>query len=112
MEKNSKAERARQFMPFSALRGFEEMIRAQTREITPKRERSEYDAERLSKKMLALQRGDMVCVTYYDRDAYVKLEGIVSDIDIPLRRLRVIKTSIPFDDIWDVVHIGDREGSF
>ena len=112
MEKNSKADRARQFMPFSALRGFEEMIRAQTRETTPKRELSEYDAERLSKKMLAVERGDMVCVTYYDRDAYVKLEGMVSDIDFCLRTLRVIKTVISFDDIWDVAHIGERERSF
>ena len=102
MEKNSKADRARQFMPFSALRGFEEMIRAQTREETPRRELSEYDAERLSKKMRAVQKGDMVSVTYYDRDAYVKLEGIVSDVDIPLRTLRVIKTVISFDDIWDI----------
>ena len=105
MEKNSKADRARQFMPFSALRGFEEMIRAQTREVTPRRELSEYDAERLSKKMSALQKGDMVCVTYYDRDAYVKLEGIVSDIDIPLRTLRVIKTVISFDDIWNISRV-------
>ncbi|MBQ9806596.1 MAG: hypothetical protein IJW49_08850 [Clostridia bacterium] len=102
MEKNSKADRARQFMPFAALRGFEAMIREQTREVTPKRELSEYDAERLSKKMRMVQKGDMVCVTYYDRDAYVKLEGIVSDLDIPLRQLRVIKTVIPFDDIWDI----------
>ncbi len=102
MEKNSKADRARQFMPFAALRGFEAMIREQMREKTPKRELSEYDAERLSKKMRAVQKGDMVCVTYYDRDAYVKLEGIVSDLDISLRQLRVIKTVIPFDDIWDI----------
>ena len=102
MEKNSKADRARQFMPCAALRGFEAMIREQTREVTPKRGLSEYDAERLSKKMRMVQKGDMVCVTYYDRDAYVKLEGIVSDLDIPLRQLRVIKTVIPFDDIWDI----------
>lgn len=105
MEKNSKADRARQFMPFSALRGFEEMIRAQTREVTKKRELSDYDAERLSKKMSMVKHGDMVCVTYYDRDAYVKLEGIVSDIDLTLRKLRVIKTVISFDDVWDISRI-------
>jgi len=102
VEKNSKADRARQFMPFSALRGFEALIREQTREVTPRRELSEYDAERLSRKMYEVQKGDMVCVTYYDRDAYVKLEGLVSEIDLVLRHLRVIKTAIPFDDIWDI----------
>ena len=102
MEKNSKADRARQFMPFSALRGFESMIREQTREKIPKRELSEYDAARLSAKMARVEKGSMVRVTYYDRDAYVTLEGIVADLDITMRTLRVVKTMIPLDDIWDV----------
>ena len=102
MEKNSKADRARQFMPFSALRGFESMIREQTREKIPKRELSEYDAARLSAKMSKVEKGCMVRVTYYDKDAYVTLEGIISDVDIPMRKLRVVKTVIPLDDIWDV----------
>ena len=102
MEKNSKADRACQFMPFAALRGFESMIREQTREKTPKRELSEYDAARLSSKMSRVEKGCMVRVTYYDRDAYVTTEGIVSDVDITLRTMRVVKTVISLDDIWDV----------
>ena len=102
MEKNSKADRARQFMPFSALRGFGKMIAEQTREKTPKRELSEYDAERLSRKMAMVEKGDLVRVTDYDPDAYVTLDGIVSDLDVPMRRLRVIKTVIPFDDVIDI----------
>ena len=45
MEKMTNLERARQFMPFAALRGFEEMIRQQTREVTPRRELSEDERE-------------------------------------------------------------------
>ena len=46
MEKMSRAERARQFMPFSPLRGYDELLLSKTREPTPKRELSEYDAKK------------------------------------------------------------------
>lgn len=106
MEKNSKADRARQFMPFSALRGFEEMIRESEREVTPRRELSEYEAEILSRKLLRVQRGDVVRVTYYCVDSYVRMTGMVSQIDLPMRTLRVIKTNISFDDILDIENEG------
>lgn len=104
--KISRAERARQFMPFAALRGFEDMIREQAREVTGRRELSEYEAARLSRKMATVRKGSIVRVTYYDGEAYVSLEGMVSDIDLALRRLRVIKTEIALDDVWDIAHIG------
>jgi hypothetical protein len=93
-------------MPFAALRGFEDMIREQAREVTGRRELSEYEAARLSRKMAAVRKGSIVRVTYYDGEAYVSLEGMVSDIDLALRRLRVIKTEISLDDVWDIAHIG------
>ncbi|MBE6601798.1 MAG: YolD-like family protein [Ruminococcaceae bacterium] len=105
MEKNSKADRARQFMPFSPLRGFEELIRAELKDESPKRELSEYDAQRLSQKMQAVEKGCLVRVTYYEGDGYVTTEGIVSDFDIPMRRLRVVKKEILLDDIWDIERI-------
>ena len=104
-EKSSNVERARQFMPFAALRGFEELIRAQTRENAPKRELSEYEAARLSKKMSTLEKGDLVRVKYYAGDGYTVLEGMVSEIDIVMRHLRVIKTVIHFDDILDITRM-------
>ena len=109
MEKNSKAERARQFMPFAALRGFDAMLREEVRERIPRKELSEYDAERLSRKISTVEKGDLVRVKYYDRDAYVVLEGIVSDLDIPMRRIRVIKTVISLDDISDMVRLESGE---
>ena len=56
MAKMTNLERARQFMPFAALRGFEEMIRQQTKEVTPRRELSEEDAARLSKRILQIEK--------------------------------------------------------
>ena len=102
MEKMSNAERARQFMPFAALRGFEEMIREQAREVTPKNELSEYDAARLSRRMSRVKKGSMVRVRYYEGDAYVTREGMVAEIDLTMRRMRLIKTEIHFDDIAEI----------
>lgn len=102
MEKMSRAERARQFMPFAALRGFEDLIREQTKEISPKRELSEEQAERLSARLSHLERGMLVKVIYYAQDGYVTLHGMVSDVDLPMRTLTVVKTKIRIDDLADL----------
>jgi hypothetical protein len=44
----------------------------------------------------------MVRVRYYQTDAYVNIEGIVTRIDPEFRYLTIVKTKIPFDDIVDV----------
>ena len=108
MEKMTNLERARQFMPFAALRGFEDMIRRQTREVTPRRELSEYEAEKLSKKLTRIEKGSMVRITYYAEDAYTTLEGMVSEIDFTLRFLRVIKTRIDFENVLNI-HMEESE---
>ena len=107
MEKSSKADRARQFMPFSALRGFEELIREVEHTPTPRRELSEYEAEILGKKLLRLEKGTLVAVTYYNGETYVRQEGMLSEIDYTLRFLRVVKKQIAFDDISDVSRLSD-----
>ena len=102
MEKSSRAERARQFMPFAALRGFEALIAQQERIYTPRRELSEEEAQRLSRRLSCLERGMVIRAVYYDRDAYVTLEGALSEVDEVFRFLRVIKTRIPFDDLLEI----------
>lgn len=102
MEKMSNVERARQFMPFAALRGFEEMIQRQTREVTPRHELSEDEAARLSKKLSRLEKGSVVRVTYYEEDSYLTLDGMISELDLTLRFLRIVKRRIELDDILDI----------
>ena len=105
MEKMSNLERARQFMPFAALRGFEELIRQQTREVTPKRVLSEEEAMHLSQRLARLEKGSVVRVTYYAEDSYVTLEGMVSELDLTLRFIRIVKKRIELDDIFDVTAV-------
>lgn len=48
----------------------------------------------------------MVSVTYYNVDAYETIKGLISNFDDTFRKLTIVKTVIPFDDILDV----NREG--
>ena len=96
------SDRARQFMPFSALKGFYDLIRERERVIVPKHEIAEDKAEELSVKMNMVERGMMVKVLYYSHGEYVSTEGIVTGIDLVFRKLTVVKTEIDLDDIWDI----------
>ena len=41
-------------------------------------------------------------VVYYDGEAYVTAEGVVTRVDGVFRTLTVVKTVIAFDDVWNV----------
>ncbi len=94
--------RARQFMPFAALRGFGDLIREQEQVPEARRTLTEEDAARLSRRLLALECGTMASVTYYNGRAYRTLVGMISEVDLVARRLRVVKTDIRFDDLYAI----------
>lgn len=98
------ADRAKQFMPFSALRGLSEALAAKERIIVPKVELSEEMAEELDRKMHRLEQGQMATVVYFHRDEYLKTTGMVARIDATSRLLQIVNTKIPFDDILDIVY--------
>ena len=93
-ERRPRADRAQQFMPFAALKGYYDLIRERERVVEPKRE--------LSRKLSQLKRREMACIVHYDGEAYVTARGLVSDIDLAARTVTVVRTRIPFDDIADI----------
>ncbi|WP_234346131.1 YolD-like family protein [Collinsella provencensis] len=97
-----RASRAAQFMPFAALTGYYELARQQERVTEPRHELTEEEALALSRTITQVKRGDMIRVTYYDWDAYRTASGMVARIDTTLRRLQIVKTVIPFDDIRSI----------
>ena len=96
------SERAGQFMPFAALKGFYDLIRERERVIVPKHEIADDKAEELSRKMNLVEIGMMIKVVYYSDGEYVSAEGIVTKVDLVFRKLTVVKTEIDLDDIWDI----------
>ena len=71
-------------MPFAALTGYYDLVREQERIVEPRHELTEEEAVALSRAIMQTKKGDLVRVTYYDRDGYVARTGIVSDIELDL----------------------------
>ena len=105
---SDRADRAKQFMPFASLKGYYDMVRNKEKTVSEKRELSEYKAEILSNKLLRVKKGMVIKAVYYQGDGYVKTEGMVSNIDFTMRVLTIVKTKIPFDDIYDVFLSGEK----
>ena len=104
MEKMTKTDRAKQFLPFNSLRGYYDLIHEKEKIVTPKRELSEYDLEILSNKIQDIKKNMMVKITYYDVDSYKTVEGLVSKIDLNYKFITIVKTKISFNDISDIVY--------
>lgn len=95
-------ERAAQFAPFAALRGFEEAIleRARVRHSHPAL--ADDEIERISLVLSELSHGDSVRVTFFFADDLITREGVVRDVDSLCELLVIDSCKIPFSDIIDI----------
>ena len=98
----SKADRASQFMPFAALKGYKEALEAKEKIFVPKVELSEDTLAYLDYQIKLLTEGTMAEITYYSEGNYVKKSGIISKINKDARFLTMVKTDISFDDIKEI----------
>ena len=94
--------RAKQFVPFAAVKGYEEALRAKEKIVVEKIELSEEKKAELDVKLLQIQRNDIITVVYFCKDEYIKLEGMVSRLDADARVLKVVNTKIAFEDIYEL----------
>lgn len=96
------ADRAKQFMPFAALKGLPEALAAREKVLVPRIMLSPEMAEELDRKMHLLSKGSMVSVVYFQQGEYIRLTGLVARIDPTCRILQIVNTKISFDDILDI----------
>ena len=101
--------RAKQFIPFAAVKGYEEALRAKEKIIVEKIELSEEKKAELDFKLHQIHKNDMITVVYFWKDEYIKIEGMVSRMDIDARVLKVVNITIPFEDIYDLcIDVGEE----
>jgi len=100
--KMSREDRAKQFMPFAALKGYPEALRKKEKVVVTRAEVSEEYAEVLDRKLRRVKKNDMITVIYFCNQEYLKKTGMVSRIDKTARVLKVVNTKIEFDDIYDI----------
>lgn len=98
----SREDRAKQFMPFAALKGYPEALRKKEKIIVPRMEFSEEYKEELDRKLRKVRKNDIVTVVYYCQGEYLKLTGMVARIDETARVLKIVNTKILFEDLCDV----------
>lgn len=96
------ADRAKQFMPFAALKGLPDALALKEKITVSKVELSEEMAEILDQEMHKLAKGKIATVVYFDTDEYIKITGMVARIEETSRLLQIVNTKIPFDDILKV----------
>lgn len=103
--KMSVENRAKQFMPFAALRGLPEALAQKEKVVVEKIELTEDMAAELDWNMGELKVGMMVMVVYFCNDEYLKKTGIVSRIDKNARVIQVVESKIKFDDLLVVKRV-------
>lgn len=103
-------DRARQFLPFAALKGYYDLVRSCERTTVPRHEPTDEDVARISSRLASLKKGDAVRIVHYveSEGAPVETQGIVSRIDPVLQTLVVGKTAASFADLLDIEPIDDR----
>lgn len=96
-----RSRRAKQFMPFDALRGLKEAIAAKERVIEPRRYPSEDAIAEINEKLLGLHKGQIVTVVYYGiyEQIYLQLTGPVTKVDPYWHHLQIGNTTIEFPEI-------------
>ena len=98
-------ERARQFLPFDALKGFRESLEKTELLFESKKILSDDSEEELNKVFLSLDVGNRVLVKYYYGFEYIETYGIIKKIDSIYKNLYLSNSKISFDDIIEIKKI-------
>ena len=92
--------RAKQFVPFAAVKGYEEALRAKEKIVVEKMELSEERKEELDFKLHQIKKYDIITIVYFHKGEYIQLEGMVSRLDKDAKVIKIVNTKIPFEDIF------------
>ena len=98
----SRLQRAKQFMPFAALKGFEVLLAAVARPKENRVELSEDQLEELNTVLQSIRCGDWVRVVYYDKHKYTELIGPVEVLNRRLQIVSVQGVEVSFRDIKEL----------
>lgn len=99
------SQRAKQFMPFDAVKGLREALAKKEKIIVPQVVLSEEMAIELNQKMQLLRKGVIATVTYFSDDEYIRITGMVALFDEVNRILQIVDTKIPLEDILDIAFL-------
>lgn len=98
----SRIERAKQFLPFDALKGLHVALHEKEVEHVDKYELSIEQKEEISEKLQLLGNGEIVIIKYYMNYNYNEIKGKVLYINPIKKVINVSKIEIPFVNIYNI----------
>ena len=97
-------ERAKQFAPFSPLKGLSRALATKERQrvLVDKKVVSEDMAAENDRALHMAAPGIMAEAIYYDNGEYLKRRGLIAVVDPAKRIVRIVDTEISFDDLFEI----------
>ena len=96
-------DRAKQFMPFEALKGFREALEEKEKIEVIKKDLSEEIKEELSLKLNSLEIGDKIKVIFYKNKEYKQIKGSLKEVNRYQRYIVVENKKIQMDNIFKII---------
>lgn len=100
----NRADRAKQFLPFDALRGLQDELRLRENLYArvEKKELSDEYKEKISAKLNKLELGIIADIVSYNHGHYIRTQGKVANIDIIAKFLIINDEKIRFDNLYKI----------
>ena len=95
-------DRAKQFLPFDALKGFREAISTMEEIRESKKDLSIDELNDLDNKIKFIKKNDLIKVKYFYLDDYIETIDTLKKVDNIYKRIILKNSKISFDDIMDI----------
>ena len=87
----NKVARAKQFLPFDALKGLQEALREKEIEYEEQKDLSEDTLNELNNKFNQIDNGSFVKITFYKNGKYSEIRGRVTNIEYIKKKIQINK---------------------
>lgn len=102
MQSDDRLDRAKQFMPFDALKGFREALLEKERIVDSKVLLSEEQFSYLNDVVLSIDIGSIIVVTFYSNNKYIDKIFTIKKLSIDKNKIVLNNYKIFFSDIKDI----------
>ncbi|MDE7430398.1 MAG: YolD-like family protein [Lachnospiraceae bacterium] len=101
----NRADRAKQFAPFDALRGLREALEQKEKMPVQKIDLSDERKSDIDYKLHQISLNDLLTITYFHNGEYVERTGMVTKISPVTHTFQIEDSIIAFEDIYDIQRV-------
>lgn len=100
----NRKERAKQFMPFDALKGLQEELRKreERRLMVEKKELCDEEISLINDVLTRLKKGDELEIVFYRNGRYLRLSDRLKKINTTYKYIQTESDTIYFDDVLEI----------